>query len=68
MRPIDHLPNRPFKTPVTFSLDTYVQMSALRGNEATQCHIYPDKKQIWVIDVFGKLKQQLIATVGYPEI
>ena len=51
-------PLGPFKTPVTFLVDTEAQMSALNANTTGQSGIVPDKNQIWVTDVFGDSKPQ----------
>ena len=56
-------PLGPFKTPVTFLVDTGAQMSALRTDVANRNGIIADKKQIWVTDIFGSSQPQPTAKV-----
>ena len=56
-------PLGPFKTPVTFLVDTGAQISALQTEVAKRNGIIADKKQIWVTDVFGDSKPQPTARV-----
>ena len=56
-------PLGPFKTPVTFLVDTGAQISALRQDVADHNGIVADKKQIWVTDVFGTSQPQATARV-----
>ncbi|XP_064512722.1 uncharacterized protein LOC135415096 [Pseudopipra pipra] len=54
-------PLGPFKSLVTFVVDTGAQVSALQTEAAIQCGIKPDKKKIWVTDALGKSRPQYTA-------
>lgn len=51
-------PLGPFKTPVTFLVDTGAQMSALQRDVADNNGIVANKKPIQVTDVFSNSKSQ----------
>lgn len=61
-------PLGPFKTPVIFLIDTGAQMSALSTDMGSRSGVVPDKKRVWVTDVFGNSKPQPKCSVGYQGI